>query len=249
LYFAQEEGPQLVATARALWPRWSTFILTGLLAGLRWGESAALYRTDIDWKRGQLHVQRTWSEKGNRIEACKDGEDRWVKASPALLEALKEHLAAVELEGQVKDWTAEPRQLVFPNTLGRITHYGQFLETVWQQLLGKAGLPYLEVPRHPPQLRHVAPLGWCGPPVGAAADGARVDRPDSGHLRARPARAPRVRGGRPRPLPEGLTESQYSEGPGRDHVPCTRPFVRSRGLTSSETPPGATTSPDRVVTR
>jgi hypothetical protein len=44
-YFSQEEGPQLVATARALFPRWSAFILTGLVAGLRWGESAALYRT------------------------------------------------------------------------------------------------------------------------------------------------------------------------------------------------------------
>ena len=41
-YFSQQEGPQLVATARALFPRWSPFILTGLVAGLRWGESAAL---------------------------------------------------------------------------------------------------------------------------------------------------------------------------------------------------------------
>src|SRR5262245_2236319 len=44
-YFAQEEGPQLVATAKALFPRWRTFILTGLLGGLRWGESAALHKT------------------------------------------------------------------------------------------------------------------------------------------------------------------------------------------------------------
>jgi integrase len=43
-YFAQEEAPQLTATARALFPRWHAFILTGLLTGLRWGESAALYR-------------------------------------------------------------------------------------------------------------------------------------------------------------------------------------------------------------
>jgi integrase len=43
-YFAQEEAPQLTATARALFPRWHAFILTGLLTGLRWGESAAFYR-------------------------------------------------------------------------------------------------------------------------------------------------------------------------------------------------------------
>ena len=59
--------------------------------------------------RGRIHVQRTYSEKGGRIEPCKDGEDRWVKASPALLTALRDHLAAVELEGQVKDWTREPQ--------------------------------------------------------------------------------------------------------------------------------------------
>ena len=79
------------------------------------GESAALYRQDIDWTRGRIHVQRTYSEKGSRIELCKDGEDRWVKASPTLLAALREHLAAVELEGQVKDWTREQRALVFPH--------------------------------------------------------------------------------------------------------------------------------------
>jgi len=141
-FFAQEEGPQLIATAKALFPRWSAFVLTGLLSGLRWGESAALYKTDIDWRRGRIHVQRTFSEKANRIEPPKDSDDRWVTASPALLAALKAHIGAMDLEGQVKAWTPEQRQLMFPNTLGRITHYGQFLENVWQPLLAKAGLPY-----------------------------------------------------------------------------------------------------------
>src|SRR5206468_1743539 len=102
-FFAQEEGPQLVATAKALWPRWAPFILTGLLGGLRWGESAALYKTDIDWKRGHLNIERTVSDKGHRIEPCKDGDGRRVKACPALLEALRDHLEAIELEGQVKE--------------------------------------------------------------------------------------------------------------------------------------------------
>lgn len=119
-FFASEEAPQLLATARALVPRWAPFILTGLLAGLRWGESAALYRGDIDWKRGRIHVQRTWSDKAGRIEAPKDSGGRHVKASPALLGALRAHLEAMTLEGQVKDWTPEQRQLVFPNKAGRV---------------------------------------------------------------------------------------------------------------------------------
>ena len=49
-------------TAKEHFKRWHPFILTGLLAGLRWGESAALRKSDIDWKRGKLHVERTVSD-------------------------------------------------------------------------------------------------------------------------------------------------------------------------------------------
>lgn len=116
-YFAQEEAPQLVATARGLFPRWHAFILTGLLGGLRWGESAALRVSDIDFKRGRIHVERTWSSKAGRLEAPKDHEGRHVKASPALLAALQAHLEAIALEGQVQDWSAEQRALTrLPST-------------------------------------------------------------------------------------------------------------------------------------
>ena len=141
-YFAQEEAPQLVATARALFPRWHAFILTGLLAGLRWGESAALRVSDIDFRRGRIRVERTWSDKAGRLEAPKDHDGRHVKASPALLGALRAHLEAVALEGQVHDWSPEQRALVFPNKAGRIMQYSTFIEDVWQPLLAKAGLTY-----------------------------------------------------------------------------------------------------------
>jgi integrase len=163
-----------------LWPRWHAFILSGLLAGLRWGESAALYTTDIDWARGRLHVQRTWSEKGGRIEPCKDGEDRWVKASPALLAALRQHVAAAQLEGQGKDWSPEQRQLVFPNTQGHITRYSWFLEGVWQPLLSKAGLPYRKyhATRHSYAtwlLSDGADLRWVQMQMGHASIGQTAD--------------------------------------------------------------------------
>lgn len=141
VYFAQEEGPLLVATAQAWCPRWHPFILTGLLAGLRWGESAALRRSDIDWTRGSLTVQRTVSDKGRRIESCKDHDVRHVKASPALLGALRAHMEAMTLEGQVRDWNPDARAFVFPTTYGNILHYPYFLTRVWRPLLVKAGLP------------------------------------------------------------------------------------------------------------
>jgi integrase len=141
-FFSQEEGPQLTATAKALFPRWHPFILTGLLAGLRWGESAALYKTDIEWRRGRIHVQRTFSEKASTILPCKDSEDRWVKASPALLTALRAQVDAMDLEGQIKKWDTEQHQLVFPTPTGRIIRHGHFIESVWQPLVSKAGLSY-----------------------------------------------------------------------------------------------------------
>lgn len=85
---------------------------------------------------------RAWSDKAGRIEAPKDSDGRYVKASPALLEALRLHLEAMALEGQVNDWTPEQRQLVFPNKAGRVMQYSTFIEDVWQPLIAKAGLAY-----------------------------------------------------------------------------------------------------------
>src|SRR5207249_2777568 len=78
-YFTQaDESPRLVEAVKALYPRWSTFILTGLLAGLRWGESAALMRSDLDFTRGRIHVQRTISGRG-AVAPPKNGRERWVQ--------------------------------------------------------------------------------------------------------------------------------------------------------------------------
>jgi integrase len=37
--------------------------MVGFGGGLRWGEITALERTDIDWKRERVHVQRTWPRR------------------------------------------------------------------------------------------------------------------------------------------------------------------------------------------
>jgi integrase len=124
-----------VATLGAVRPDW-------VAGGAALGEAAALYRSDIDWLHGRLHVQRGFGSKSGRIEACKNGKDRWVRASPALLAALRDHLAAMDLEGQVKEWSPEQRQLVFPSPAGHFVSYTHFLDGVWRPLLSKAGLPY-----------------------------------------------------------------------------------------------------------
>lgn len=86
-------------------------------------------------------------------------EGRHVKASPALLGALRTHVEATKVEGEVKGWSPEQRQLVFPNNAGRVMQYSTFIEDVWQPLLAKAGLPLSEVSCDPPHVRNVAPRG------------------------------------------------------------------------------------------
>ena len=152
--------------------------------GLRWGEATALSSRDIDWARERVHVACTWSEKGGRIEPCKDGEDRWVKLPSATMAALRGHLEAMDLEGSVKDWRPPARELVFPNTVGRITRYGAFLELVWQPLLGASKLPYRKPHRHAPQLCDVAARGRGRPPAGQGPTRPREHRGDRRDLRA-----------------------------------------------------------------
>lgn len=120
-FFTEQEGVTLIAAAKVLYPRWPGFIMTGLLAGLRWGEIAGLRKTDVDFERGRIHVQRSWSPKARAIQDTKNGKDRYVdvKASPALLDALRAQMETATLEAQAAGWKhrdaevardAEPRR-------------------------------------------------------------------------------------------------------------------------------------------
>ncbi len=174
------QTPVLIEAAMALCPRWAPFILTGLLAGLSWGESAALRRSDIDWRRGYLTIERTVSDKGHRIEPAKDGEPRRVKKSPALQAALHDHVEAMKLEASVRDWSPEQRALVFPTTYGQVLRHPYFLEHIWQPLLSNAGLPYRKyhATRHTFAtwlLSDGADLRWVQQQMGHAAIGRTAD--------------------------------------------------------------------------
>jgi integrase len=149
-YFTQAEGPTLFRACAAVYPRWLAFIGCCTLAGLRWGEAAALEHADIEFKAGVIHVQRTISDETGTVKACKDGEDRFVPLSPQLATWLRRHLEAVDLDGQLGEWSPEARALVFPNTRGHIGRHSTFMEHVWQPLLKAAKLKY----RKPHSMRH-----------------------------------------------------------------------------------------------
>jgi len=88
--FSYYEFPQyadLVAAARALGTDHLVLVLLGGDAGLRRGEIIGLLWTDVDLKRGVIHVQRsTW---GEHTTAPKGGRSRRVPMTRALAEALK----------------------------------------------------------------------------------------------------------------------------------------------------------------
>lgn len=149
-WFRPDEARRLLDACQALQPRWSTFLVVSFGAGTRWGETAALRRGDIDWSRERLHIRRTWSDAVRRIEPCKDGEPRWVKVSPGVLATLRTHLEVMALEATLHDWPIDARELVFPNTFGRIGRYETFRERVWCALIKAAQLPY----RTPHATRH-----------------------------------------------------------------------------------------------
>jgi integrase len=111
----------------------------------------ALERGDIDWTFGRIHVQRTWSEHGGRLEACKDHEDRWVKlTTPVALEVLRAHCEVLDLEAAAHGWGATERRRLFPTVRGRILRYAQWFNLVWEPLFAATKLPY----RKPHAMRH-----------------------------------------------------------------------------------------------
>jgi integrase len=121
-----------------VYPRWGAFILTSFKAGLRWGETAALQTSDVDFTRARITVRRTVSE-GGRIEAPKNGKERIVKASPELLKALRLQIETVAHEAMTREWT--DCQWVFPNRNGDVRTYTGAL-TEWAKILRKAKVTY-----------------------------------------------------------------------------------------------------------
>jgi integrase len=110
-----------------------------------------------------------------------------VKASPALLKALRGHLEAIDLDGSLEDWSPEQRQMVFATTSGNLVRYPFFLEKVWKPLLSRAKLPYR--PYH--STRHTfatwllesgADIRWVQRQLGHASIGQTADT--YGHLQA-----------------------------------------------------------------
>jgi integrase len=177
-FFTTPERDRVTSTAFTWYPRWGAFITTGMKAGLRWGEIAALQTGDVDFDRGRLTVRRTVSE-GGRIEAPKNGKTRTVKASPDLLKALRLQIETVNHEASTKGWGPEQRQWIFPNRDGHVRTYTGTL-TEWKKIQQKAGVSYLNFhcTRHTYAthlLEDGADIRWVSKQLGHASISQTVD--------------------------------------------------------------------------
>jgi integrase len=150
-HFEPETAIKLLERAADDYPRRYAFMATGMLGGLRWGESVALQADDIKWDEGVICVQRTWSEKARVVNPVKDSDNRRVPLTPTLRQALQRHQMLLDGEGyQGSEVTLvdhrgrrETRtvRLMFPNKAHRIDgSTGAFYELFWTKMQREAGL-------------------------------------------------------------------------------------------------------------
>jgi integrase len=137
---------QVGALANAIGPRYRALILAAVFGSLRWGELAALRRSDIDLRARTIRVQRSLTELpvgGYAYGPPKSDAGRRLVVFPAhIAPALKSHLA---------DFVApQADALVFTSPTGAPLRRGNFRRRVWGPALGRAGIP--EVHFH--DLRH-----------------------------------------------------------------------------------------------
>ena len=127
------------ALVDAIPPRYRALVLLGGWCALRFGELAALRRSDLDLKNGLVHVrQAVTTIKGQTIVgAPKADSRRAVTIPPHIVQALREHV--LQHAGPGRDG------LVFPSASGNGYLALSTLHRVWGPAKAKAGRPDLRV--------------------------------------------------------------------------------------------------------
>jgi integrase len=128
---------QVYRLAEAIPERFAALVLVAAFSGLRWGELAALRRSDVDLAEGIVRVPRKLAALRNRMEfgpPKSEAGKRSVVLPAAALAALRPHVL------QFVD--ADQEALIFTGEKGAMLRTGNFRRAVrWAASVRKAGLP------------------------------------------------------------------------------------------------------------
>jgi integrase len=128
---------QVYMLADAMPARFRALILVAAFSGLRWGELAALRRSDVDLAAGTVRVPRKLAALRNRMEfgpPKSEASNRTVTLPAAALKALKPHM--------LQHVAAGADALVFTGDKGALLRTGNFGRAVkWKATIAALGLP------------------------------------------------------------------------------------------------------------
>jgi integrase len=138
--------PEVYALADAISARYHALVLLAVFGSLRWGELAALRRSDIDIQARTVRVARQLSEQrggGFAFGPPKSDAGQRIVAIPEMITpALASHIVTYAVAGD--------DGLVFTSPEGAPLRLSNFCRRVWRPALRAAGLPMI----HFHDLRH-----------------------------------------------------------------------------------------------
>ena len=141
---------QVYALAEAVGSRYRALVLLACFCGLRWGELAALRRSDIDTDAGSVRVVRQLTEVNGQPPTFSppksDAGRRTVVIPQMILPDVSSHLASYTPPGA--------DALAFTSPGGRPLRHSNFRGRTWLPALAAAGLPGI----HFHDLRHAGNL-------------------------------------------------------------------------------------------
>ncbi len=114
---------EVLPVLNALAPHWRPLFATALYTGLRKGELGGLRKRDVDLKRRQLTVARSWDR-----DITKGGHEDVIPIAAELVPYLERAL------------DESPSELVFPAEDGSMMRRDVALESVLRRALGRAGI-------------------------------------------------------------------------------------------------------------
>lgn len=127
---------EVVALVEVMPERYRALVLLAAFGSLRWGELAALRRSDVDVEQGTVRVERSLTELGGGgyvFGPPKSTAGKRMVVVPAVIRpALAHHLATFT--------ASQPDALVFTSSTGVLLRDGNFRRRVWRPALAKVGL-------------------------------------------------------------------------------------------------------------